>query len=113
MTPQLDKAMRNGGMSRRGFLRALGVTTAAVLVPGLAIKTYTPLIDFSVQGGELWIFDAYGKTAGVWKKIYTADSSNGSFGDALNFATKHHHGYEYMRCEATLKRAGGDRQWTP
>lgn len=29
-------ALRNGGMSRRGFLRAMGVTTCAALVPGLA-----------------------------------------------------------------------------
>lgn len=37
MTPQLDKALRHGGMSRRGFLRAMGFTTAAVLVPGLVV----------------------------------------------------------------------------
>ncbi|MFB3077019.1 MAG: twin-arginine translocation signal domain-containing protein [Lysobacterales bacterium] len=35
MTPKLDKALRHGGMSRRGFLRAMGVTAAAVLVPGM------------------------------------------------------------------------------
>lgn len=28
--------LRNGGLSRRGFLRALGVTACAALVPGLA-----------------------------------------------------------------------------
>ncbi len=32
----LAHTLRNGGLSRRGFLRALGVTTAVLLVPGLA-----------------------------------------------------------------------------
>jgi len=32
------QTMRKGGLSRRGFLRALGITSASVLVPGLAIK---------------------------------------------------------------------------
>lgn len=42
MTPQLNKTLRHGGMSRRGFLRALGVTVSAVLVPGLAPRLMIP-----------------------------------------------------------------------
>lgn len=42
MTPQLDKTLRRGGMSRRGFLRAMGFTTAAVLVPGMGSGLIVP-----------------------------------------------------------------------
>ncbi len=31
-------ALRNGGLSRRGFLRALGVTACTALVPGLGLS---------------------------------------------------------------------------
>jgi len=36
MSPKISNAMRRGGLSRRGFLRALGITACAALVPGLA-----------------------------------------------------------------------------
>lgn len=37
MNANLAKALRRGGLSRRGFLRALGVTAASALVPGLGL----------------------------------------------------------------------------
>ena len=48
MTPQLDKAMRQGGMSRRGFLRAMGVTATAVLVPGIGPRSALLVPTFEV-----------------------------------------------------------------
>ena len=52
MTPQLDKAMRQGGMSRRGFLRAMGVTAAAVLVPGLGTGLVMPNLAAPLIGNK-------------------------------------------------------------
>lgn len=60
MTPQLDKALRHGGMSRRGFLRALGVTVAAVLVPGMGPELIVPQIKqkiWTYSAGNLMVFD--------------------------------------------------------
>lgn len=37
MNTKAAQLLRSGGLSRRGFLRALGLTTCATLVPGLLI----------------------------------------------------------------------------
>ncbi len=42
MNTNTIQAMRDGGMSRRGFLRALGVTACSALVPGLAFMDHSP-----------------------------------------------------------------------
>lgn len=53
MTPSLDKTLRHGGMSRRGFLRAMGFTTAAVAMPGLVGPRFSTV---PIQDVIVWPF---------------------------------------------------------
>lgn len=60
MIPDLNKTLRHGGMSRRGFLRAMGFTPAAVLVPGMG-----PGLLVSGHERSLW-FSTDARGTGLW-----------------------------------------------
>ena len=45
MNTKAAQLLRNGGMSRRGFLRSLGVTACAALVPGLMSGFTQPILE--------------------------------------------------------------------
>ncbi len=71
MRPRLAKHLRNGGLSRRGFLRALGITSASVLVPWLVLTATKP-----VQPYRAYAVTINSKT-GAWEIVHTYITHNG------------------------------------
>lgn len=79
MRPDLDRTLRRGGMSRRGFLRLMGVTTAAVVVPGGLVRPWYPKWNprtiimtsqlIEIPGGSGVI--GYRDDKHTWRAVYT------------------------------------------
>lgn len=82
MSPHLARTLRYGGLSRRGFLRALGVTAASTLVPGLAAPGHAhPVLCW--HAGTIYVGEQYWMTATEVARRLKDLKINGAFFDAV------------------------------
>ncbi len=80
-------SLRNGGMSRRGFLRAMGVTACAALVPGLVYPIYRSGTQFVREAPRFYRMNWKTKNA---RGRFTMDAQDYNFiADAVDFANRY------------------------